>query len=327
MFFLRFFYAKALYILFPLVFAIVLLRWRLRRPIIFRYSLASVLYSSNVMHSHLSRTIFFLLRFISLMLLAFLIAKPQLVDERSKVKVEGIDIVLVLDVSGSMQLSDFEDDNRSRVEVAKDEAVRFIKKRQNDAIGLVIFAQDALSRAPLTMDKLLLKEIVQDLKIGIINPDGTKLATAIVTAVNRLKNSKAKSKVMILLTDGEPSEDDLDSSVAIEVAKKFGIKIYTVGIGSKEDRVGYDIFGRMLRVRVNKELLQTIARETGGQFFMASDARDMRSIYNTIDKLETTKMEVPIFSKYYDIFMPFIFVLIGLLLFELILSIFVWFGI
>ncbi len=326
MYFLRFYYFDALYFLLPLVFVIAALHWWLRQPTVYRYSLVSALRRYK-MKTHPSRILFSVLRFITLFVLALLIAKPQLVDNRSKIKVEGIDIALVLDVSGSMQFADFDDDERSRLDVAKDEAIRFIEKRQNDAIGLVIFAKDSLSRAPLTTDKPLLKKIVEELKIGVINPDGTKLSTAIVTAANRLKHSKAKSKVMILLTDGEPSEDDLDPSVAIEIAKKFGIKIYTVGIGNKDGKVGYDIFGRMLRIRVNKKLLQEIAQQTGGKFFMASDARDMRTIYDTIDRLETSKMEVPVFSKYYDIFMPFVFGLICLLFIELLLSTLVWFSI
>lgn len=326
MYFLRFYYFKALYILLPLVIIIVALHWWLRRATVYRYSLVSVLHSYK-MKTHPSRIIFSFLRVLTLFVLALLIAKPQLVDNRSTIQVEGIDIVLALDLSGSMGLFDFEDDDRSRIDVAKDEAIRFIEKRQNDAIGLVIFAQDALSRVPLTTDRSLLKKVIEELRIGIIDQNGTKLATAIVTAANRLKHSKANSKVMILLTDGVPTGDNLDPAVAIKIAQKFGIKIYTIGIGARDDKIMYDIFGRGFQMQVNKKLLREIAQQTGGQFFMVSDARDMRTIYETIDQLETTKMEVPVFSKYFDIFMPFVFVLIILLLIELLFSTLVWFSV
>lgn len=325
-FFLRFAYSSYLYILLPLLLVCIAVRYFFAKQVVYRYSLGQLLGECQVANSNVRRHLLNLMRFLSLLVLAFLVAKPQLVDYRSKIDADGIDIALVLDVSGSMEMDDF-DDGRIRINVAKEEAIRFIQKRQHDAIGLVIFAQDAMSRVPLTLDKQLLINTVKDLSIGVINPDGTKLATAIVTAANRLKHSKAKSKVMILLTDGEPSEDDIDPSVALEIAKKFDIKIYTVGIGRKEPKLVRDFWGRVIRIGVNKELLQKIARETNGQFFMASDVRDMRAIYDTIDQLEKTDLEVPVFSNYFDVFMPFLFFVLALVLLELLLSSWVWFSI
>jgi len=253
--------------------------------------------------------------------------RPQLVDSRSVVPVKGIDIVLVLDVSGSMQFQDYDDDQRSRFDVAKAEAERFIQKRVHDSLGLVLFGKDALSRCPITADKLLLQEIVRDLKLGIIDPDGTMLITGIVTAANRLKNSKAKSKIMIVLTDGEPSEGDISPSVGIDVAKKLGIKIYTVGIGSEESHVFmHPLYGLVEKPKVNKELLTKIAHETGGSYFMAHNAKDMRKIYDTIDLLEKTEHDVPIFSLYYDIVIPCVGIVLFLVLCKLILSTFIWFA-
>ncbi len=267
------------------------------------------------------------MRSLVLIVLAFLIAKPQLVDSRSNVNVEGIDIVLVLDVSGSMQFQDYDDDNRSRFDVAKAEAIRFVQKRKNDAIGLVIFGKDAVSRCPLTFDKPMLKSVVDEMEIGTIDPDGTMLITAMIAAVNRLKHSKATSKVMIALTDGEPSEGDMDPSVAIEIAKKLGIKIYTVGIGSEEEQLlMHPLYGVISKPKVNKELLTQVAHSTGGQYFMAHNARDMRNIYDTIDALEKTEQETPVYSALYDVFIPFVFFLIGMVLLELLLSSFVWFA-
>ncbi len=325
-YFLRFAQLSFLYALIPLLFLLIWLRKRYRKPVLYQYSLATELYNNNVVSAHPYKKIFYALRFLLLLLLALLIAKPQLVDSSSKVSVEGIDIALVLDVSGSMQFQDY--DERSRVEVAKQEAIRFIKKREHDALGLVIFGKDAVSRCPITSDRTLLKTIVDEVKIGgVIDPDGTMLITAMITAANLLKHSKAKSKVMIVLTDGEPSEGDMDPSVAIEVAKRLGIKIYTVGIGSEEDEMlMHPFYGLIAKPKVNKELLTAVAKKTGGCYFMAHNTQDMRHIYDTIDRLEKTEHDVPLFSKYYDIFTPFIFMTIGLVILEIVLSSFVWFA-
>jgi Ca-activated chloride channel family protein len=322
---LRFANSIYVYVLIPVVLGALLARLYLVKQPIYRYTLSNTLALHGLRSSNLYKYVLNALRCIALAMLALLIGKPQLVDVQSQINAEGIDIALVLDLSGSMQYPDF-DNNRTRFDVEKSEAIRFINKRENDAIGLIIFAQDAMSRAPLTLDKKLLVDIVNELKIGIINPDGTKLSTAIVTAANRLKHSKGTSKIMIVLTDGEPSEDDLDPSVALEVAKKFGIKIYTVGIGSKDTKLVRDFWGNIHKIGVNKELLQKLARETGGQFFMASDTQDMRSIYDTIDQLEKNEFEMPIFTRYYDIFIPFVAIVLGLILLELLLSTWVWFS-
>ncbi len=277
---------------------------------------------------HPYQKLFYFVRLFVFVMLALLVAKPQLVDSRSNIVVDGIDIMLVLDVSGSMQFQDYSDDQRSRFEVAKEEAIRFIHKRINDAIGLVIFAKDAISRCPLTMDKTVINDMVENLKIGDIDPDGTLLATGMVTAINRLKNSSAKSKIMILLTDGEPSPGDMDFEAANEIAKKFGIKVYTIGIGSDKDEIFlHPLYGMVAKPKVNVPLLQKIARETGGRFFMAHDARDMRSVYDTIDRLEKTKHEAPLYSRYFDIVAPFVILILLLLLFEQLLSTFIWFSI
>lgn len=224
-------------------------------------------------------------------------------------------------------MRDDKDDERSRVEIAKAEAIRFIEKRTNDAIGLVLFAHDAVSRSPLTHDKKMLRHLVEQLHVGLIEPRATVLSTAIISAINRLKNSKAKSKIIIVLTDGEPSENDIPAPIAIEAAKKLDIKIYTIGIGSDKPMFIQTLYGIMQSPGVNAPLLKKIAQETGGQFFMAKNAKDMRMIYDTIDALEKTENETPIFSNYWDIFVPFVWIIIGLLVTELAVSTFIWFGI
>jgi len=326
-YFLRLVYPWTLYFVIPLFLLALLVRLKWHKAVVYHYPLTDVLIKHRITTSHPYKKIFFLLRLLALLLLAFLISKPQLVDSNSKVNVEGVDIVLTIDLSGSMQNRDDKDDQRSRVEIAKAEAIRFIEKRDNDAIGLVIFGADAVSRCPLTMDKAVLKSIVHELQIGVIPHEGTVLSTALITAINRLKNSNTKSKVIILLTDGEPSEGDIDPKIAIDVAKKLGIKVYTVGIGSDKTRtMMHPLYGPIAMPGVNKELLSMIAQQTGGQFFMAQSAKDMRAIYDTIDSLEKTETQAPVFSNFWDVFVPFVWIIFSLIMLELLLSSFVWFG-
>ncbi len=287
-------------------------------------SLLRYLHTTMLWHTKL----LWLLRALSLGLMVFLIGRPQRIDSYRPINVDGIDIMMVLDVSGSMQFKDFADDDRTRLDVAKDEAIRFIKRRDQDAVGLVIFGNDAISRIPLTMDKQMVLDMVNQLELGLIDPDGTTLARAIVTAANRLKNSKAASKVIILLTDGEPSEHDINPSIAIEAAKKLGIKVYTIGIGS--DEVQYfmhPFYGAIPKPRVNKELLERIASQTGGKFFMARNSQEMRSIYENIDSLEKSKHDTPLQNSYHDIGFWLIGLIILLLVSEIIAKTYIWYGI
>ncbi|HSC25325.1 MAG TPA: VWA domain-containing protein [Candidatus Babeliales bacterium] len=292
----------------------------------YRYSLGNVLKKNNASR-HNYKKIFYFLRLCTLILLALVIAKPQIVDSRSGVLISGVDIVLVLDMSGSMELRDYDDDERSRFDVAKAEAIRFIEKRNDDALGLVLFGKDTVSRCPITFDKQLLKNVVEELKIGIIDSEATMLVTGIVTAANRLKHSQSMSKVMIVLTDGEPSEGDMDPSIGIDIAKKLGIKIYTVGIGSeREQMLRHPFYGIMVKPKVNKELLTKIAHATGGQYFLARNAGDMRNIYDTIDALEKTEHKDPFFGLYYDFLVPVVFLIMGIIFFELLFSTYIWFA-
>jgi Ca-activated chloride channel family protein len=269
------------------------------------------------------------LRFCILGFLAFLAARPQWADERSKVNVDGIDIIIALDVSGSMQLFDDQHDRRMRVEVAKAEAIRFIEKRSSDPIGLVLFAKDAISRCPLTLDKHILKELVGSIEIGLLDPDGTALGTGLATAVNRLKTSKAKSRIIILLTDGEPSAEKIAPETAIELAQQHQIKVYTIGIGNDQGGfIMHPLFGLQSgQTRVNVPLLKTIAHKTGGEFFLAHNPKEMRSVYEKIDTLEKTEIQTDIFHTFYEAFAYFIWLFLALFFFELLLRISIWRGI
>lgn len=294
------------------------------------YPLTSFLKQKNVQASSFYERFFFVMRLCSLFLMALLLARPQFVDSKSKITVEGVDIVLTLDVSESMKCFDDVHDRRSRWEVAKTEALRFIDKRENDAVGLVIFGKYAIARCPLTHDKRVLKTIVEELEIGMPSYDmahGTMLAQSIVTSARRLQKSKAKSKVIVLLTDGTPTPGDLPMQDAIGIAQKMNVKIYTIGIGGDQGGYIHDpVFGiHSVSIPLNKQLLQDIATQTGGKFFEAKKPKDLKTIYEKIDQLEKVSYETEVFNKYHDYFLPFLWLVIILLMCELYMATFSWF--
>lgn len=328
-FFFRFSHPWLAIILSVCVGSIAYLRFYWYKPIKLRYSLVAALKNSGRYQAGvLSTLVPWVLRLGTLLFLALLIARPQLVDVQSKIRAEGIDIMLVLDASGSMQCFDDIHDQRPRFDVAKKEAIRFIEKRENDPIGLVIFGKDAISRCPLTLDKTMLKTILNDLKVGDIDPDGTVLSMAISMAAKRLKDSKAKSKIMIVLTDGEPTAQlDIEPRIAVTMAKKLGIKIYTIGVGDEHGGLWKDpLFGvRSMGFSLNIKLLQAIAKETGGQFFLAKKPHDVQRIYDIINTLEKTEYEMPIFTHYTDMVVPWLLIIMAFFCAELIATSFIWF--
>lgn len=261
-----------------------------------------------------------------LVLLLLATARPHYPDERSKITVEGIATMLVLDVSGSMNSFDNLQDRKTRFASAQEEAIKFINHRGDDLFGLVIFGALAASRCPLTADKKIVTDIIRDTKIGILNPDGTMLAMAIALGVNRLKSSSSQSKIMVLLTDGEPSPGDISSHTAIDLAKKAGIKIYTIGIGSEKGGFAQHPFGGIMRIPtpLNKELLKTIATETGGMFFHAENQTDLENIYQQINMLEKSSHEAPLYARYHELYF---FLLLAALLFlavEIVITSLIW---
>lgn len=328
--FLRFAYFELFFILVPLLLAAYAYRFVFYKYPIYTFPLASELKKSGTFATGIHKKVFTALRGLVLLVLVFLIPRPQWVDERSKINVEGVDIVISLDLSGSMQIFDDLRDRRTRIQVAKQEAVRFIDKRTNDPISIVIFAKDALSRCPLTLDKKFLKDIVGSLEIGrLIDPNETYLGTGLATAVNRLKDSKAKSKIIILLTDGVPTNDKVSPKQATEMAKEFGVKVYTVGIGNPKGGYAPGMFGqfRQIPTSFDAALLKKIASQTGGVYFQASNPKEMRTIYDKIDQLERTKLETNLFHNYYEAFLSFIWIILLLLGFELLLRLFIWRGV
>ena len=323
-------YPQLLYVFIPLLAILTLYRYRWHHMPRYRFSLTSIVSKKGLAKKPYHHYVFFLLRLFTLSFLVFLITRPQWIDKNSKIHGQGRDIVLAIDVSGSMQVFDDVQDRRSRIQVAKEEAIHFIDKRIDDPIGLVIFAKDSLSRSPITLDKLMLKQAVYELKLGFIDPDGTSLGTGLATAVNRLRKSKSKSKIIILLTDGEPTPhtDRIAPDVAIEMAKQFGIKVYTVGIGNEQGGFVMHPFGGLQRLpmRIDTKLLKEIAQKTGGRFFRANNPADMRQIYRTIDTLETSEYNTNIFQRYYEALFPFLWFILLLFGLEVFLKLFIWRG-
>jgi len=330
-YFLEFSYPTVLYAGLPLLVGIIAYRLLWYQRPLYRHSLTEVFAKNSILHRRLHHRVLFVLRTLILFSLLLLIARPEWVDKRSQIHGEGRDIILALDVSGSMQVFDDARDRRSRIDVAKKEAVGFIEKRIDDPMGIVVFGRDAMSLAPLTLDKEMLKTIISDLKLGVVNEEGTSLGTGLATAVNRLRTSKAKSKVIILLTDGEPTPqtDSVTPETAMELAQHFDIKVYTVGIGSAQGGIVRGPFGTMHRTqfRLDVDLLKKIAEKTGGQFFRANRPADMKRIYKKIDELERTDYTTNIFQQRYQAFTAFFWIVLLLVGLELLSKFLIWRGI
>ena len=244
----------------------------------------------------------FLLRLSSLFLIVLALARPQTVDVSTRTKTnKGIDIVMAIDVSSSMLAQDLKP---NRLNALKEVASDFIDDRTNDRIGLVVYAGESYTKTPITSDKRIIQNALQSIRFdGVIN-DGTAIGMGLATAVNRLKDSRAKSKVIILLTDGVNNSGFIDPKIASELAVEFQIKTYTIGLGSNgtaKAPVGILPNGKfqygLTKVEIDEELLQTIADDTGGLYFRATDTKKLKDIYDEINKLEKTEIEE---FKYYN---------------------------
>lgn len=260
------------------------------------------------------------LRAFAFMLLVIAIARPQKTLKEEEVKAEGIDIVLVMDLSSSMLAQDFKPD---RLEVSKRVASEFVSKREFDRIGLAVFAGESFTQCPLTTDHSIVKEFMASLKCGILE-DGTAIGMGLATAINRLKDSESKSKVVILLTDGVNNAGYVKPITAAEIAREFDVKVYTIGVGSTGEAPtpvsrrsdGRYIFG-LARVEIDEQLLQEIAEMTGGQYFRATSAESLEQIYQNIDQLEKTEIEVTSIRRYSEEFGRFAFWALLLLVIEI----------
>jgi Ca-activated chloride channel homolog len=244
------------------------------------------------------RHFLFALRMLALAALIIAFARPQSTDRWEERDVEGVDIVLALDISGSMLAEDFKP---NRIEAAKSIGMEFIASRPEDRFGLVIYAGESFTQCPLTLDHAILMNLFSQVTDGMIE-DGTAIGSGIATSVNRLKNSDAESKIIILLTDGVNNRGVVAPKAAAEIAQSYGIRIYGIGIGTIGKapfpfRTPRGIQYQMVDVEIDEELLKDIADMTGGKYFRATDEDGLRQIYREIDEMEKTKLEVTMFSK------------------------------
>tara|TARA_B100001059_G_scaffold103622_1_gene103457 strand:- start:2181 stop:3185 length:1005 start_codon:yes stop_codon:yes gene_type:complete len=270
------------------------------------------------------RPLLFILRLIVLTLIIVAMARPRTVDESTRIKTtKGIDIVIAIDVSASMLARDLKP---NRLEALKKVASRFILARPNDRLGLVEYAGESYTKTPLTSDKNIVLSSLKSIKYNTIITGGTAIGMGLATAVNRLKESRAKGKVIILLTDGVNNSGFIDPKIASELAVEFGIKVYTIGIGSNGMALspigilpnGSFQYGN-IQVEIDEDLLLEIANTTGGKYFRATSNTKLEEIYEEINKLEKTEIEETKYTSYDELFRPFVLLAFSLLFFELFL--------
>jgi Ca-activated chloride channel family protein len=263
----------------------------------------------------------FALRMLALIFLIIALARPQNFSAGQSVNAEGIDITMVLDISGSMLAEDFKP---NRLEAAKKVIDNFVSARTTDRIGLVIFSREAFTQCPLTIDYSVLRNLLGDIRTGMIE-DGTAIGNGIANGINRLKDSDAESRVIILLTDGVNNAGEVDPISAAEIASTFGIRIYTIGVGTRGE-APYPVqtpFGtryQMVPVEIDETILKKIAEITGGEYFRATNNRALEEIYNKIDKMEKTKIEITSFRNAKELFAGWLGIGFLLLLLELLAS-------
>lgn len=298
---------------------------------------AAFLYSSVALVKHVagigrSRVGLILsrLRWIAIGLCIIGLARPQLGMGEAKVKAAGIDIVVALDLSGSMRSEDFQLRGRpaNRLDVAKDVLTAFIKKRPNDRIGLVAFAGRPYIASPPTLDHDFLLETISHLNIGSVE-DGTAIGSALTAALNRLRDVQGRTKVVILMTDGQNNAGKVPPLTAAEAAQALNVKVYTIGVGTRGKapmpfiQNGYRVT-RMVDVNIDEDTLKQIADRTGGAYFRATDTERLRQIYDHIDRLEKTEVEAKKYQRYQELFPLFVIPALAVFLLELILSQTVW---
>ena len=245
----------------------------------------------------------FVLRTIAITLLIIALARPQSISTGENVYTEGIDIAILLDISGSMLAEDFKP---NRLDAAKEVIDKFIEGRTSDKIGLVVFAGESFTQCPLTIDYSVLRNLLGDIKSGMIE-DGTAIGLAIANGVNRLKDSKAKSKIMILLTDGVNNSGEIDPITAANIAQTFGIRIYTVGVGKKGKapypfQTPLGVQYQMVDVNIDEGILQQVADITDGQYFRATNNEKLEEIYKEIDTMEKTRVEITSYRNAKELF-------------------------
>lgn len=262
----------------------------------------------------------FVLRLLAIVLIIIALARPQNVYEEQNAEGEGVDIVLCIDVSGSMTAQDLKP---NRLEAAKSVAIDFVNKRLTDRIGIVIFSGESFTQCPITTDHRVLISAIENIRNGLLE-DGTAIGSGLGTSVDRLRTSKTKSKVVILLTDGENNGGLIDPETAKEIAKSFQVKVYTIGVGTdgyapQPVNTPMGVVMQQGKVSIDEKLLKEIAAETGGKYFRAKDNEGLAGIYDEINSLEKSKVEITTRTRYTEKFYPFILAALSLLFIELVL--------
>lgn len=268
----------------------------------------------------------FALRFVALLLLIVALARPQTGYRETQIISKGIDIMLTLDLSSSMSANDLKP---NRLNAAKKVLAEFIRGRTNDRIGLVVFASEGYTQCPLTLDYPVLLNFLDNSSIGLID-DGTAIGMAIATAANRFKDSPAKSKIVVLLTDGMNNKGAIDPLTAARMARAVDVKVYTIGVGREgtfTQTVNDPRFGKrkiLVQTQIDEDLLRRIARITGGSYFRAEDEEALLSIYKNIDRLEKTDIKTRMYARHTDFFMWFLYPALALIFMELALPVTRW---
>lgn len=263
----------------------------------------------------------FVLRLLAIIFIVAAIARPQTMFEEQNAEGEGVDIVLCIDVSGSMTAQDL---TPNRLEAAKNVAIDFVNKRLTDRIAVVIFSGESFTQCPLTTDHAVLISAIENIRNGLLE-DGTAIGSGLGTSVDRLRTSKSKSKVVILLTDGENNGGLIDPETAKEIAKSFQVKVYTIGVGTdgyapQPVNTPMGVVMQQGKVSIDEKLLKQIAGETGGKYFRAKDNASLAGIYDEINSLEKSKVEISTRTRYTEKFFPFVIAALALLVLEILLK-------
>lgn len=263
----------------------------------------------------------FLLRTIALVMIIIAIARPRSSTKMDKIDTEGIDIVLAMDVSTSMLARDFTPD---RISAAKDIAIEFISQRPSDRMGIVVFAGESYTQCPLTTDRATLINLMKEIETGLIE-DGTAIGNGLATAVARMQNSDAKSRVVILLTDGVNNSGEITPQTAADIAKTYGIRVYTIGVGANGTApypvmTPWGVQMQNVEVEIDENLLKNIAETTGGRYFRATDNTKLSEIYSEINKMEKARTTIDSFPIYKELFTGFVLIALACLLLEVLIS-------
>ena len=313
-----------LLLLLPIIVYLYIVQGRQRQGSVQFSDLASLRRMGNTMWARL-RHVLFVFKLLGLVLLVVALARPQAGREKREMSAEGIDIMLTLDVSSSMELNDLDNGERSRLAVAKEVVSDFVGGRYSDRIGMVVFAGESFTQCPLTLDYDVLTSFLQGVQIADESWDGTAIGMALINATNRLRESEGRSQVVILLTDGVNNAGEIEPLTAADVAEAVGVRVYTIGVGSDGSirRPVQGIFGtryQTVQVEIDEETLRAVAQRTGGKYYRATSEEKLEAIYREIGELETTEITSEVHVEYSERYPHFLWPGLLLLLIEVLLS-------